>query len=155
MCHCLLKRSLGFVLALLLTGCSEEQVDPDVSSPSLEGLPVHPPNPLEICPDPNDCELAGTLTGAHVPAGIALYFNPDLDDAVTRWSADTSALVECATQSSLFDCVASAPLPDACLSAWTSAVSANDTPGQQLQAFEALFLGGRSPCGAPDQETGP
>ncbi|MFN3233607.1 MAG: hypothetical protein ACE363_15810 [Alphaproteobacteria bacterium] len=106
--------------------------------------PLHPPIPLSICPDPQDCTSLGRVSIGHGDAGIAVYHNPDLEDEVTRWADATGGIISCTEAGqSLSDCVATSAMPEPCKLRF-SASAGNATP---VAAFQQVFLTEGSGCG--------
>lgn len=152
------KLLLAFGL-VLLASCSAEHDSggaEEVAEEAAIVIPDQPPVPLGICADPADCQLEGNLTGPHVPSSVGFYSNPTLEDATTRWSAKTTAMILCADTDGLANCVAASDMPDQCKADFAARVGAGADVLAAVRAFEAVFIDGLPPCGLPSEsiETG-
>ena len=143
-----MRRKLLLVVGLVLfASCGAEDDAGQAEEVAAIVIPDQPPVPLGICADPADCRLEGSLAGPHVPSSVGFYSNPDLDDAVTRWSAKTTEIILCADGSPLQECVVSSDMPDQCKADFAARLGEGADTVAVVKAFEAVFIDGSPPCG--------
>lgn len=159
-------------LAIWLAGCgggetpdAPETAEPDspvIETPRPDVQPVKTPRPPDREDDPQTadtpreglirrqpcngsetCERLGAVSVGHGEAGIEVYFDPERDDAITRWSRTIGAVIACVDGGrDLGGCVAASDANETCRGEFVRLADA----GGDRAAFEAVFLTPGSPC---------
>ena len=140
--------------ACLLAGCGGGEPDNDAPQP-------FPPAEVDVMADAREparqpcggsegCTQIATVSQAHGEPAIGLYYDPERNDAVVRWSATLAGVIDCADGGgSLGECVAASDAEDQCKAEFDRLSAL----GGDAAAFDAVFLTPGSPCrpeeGAP------
>lgn len=125
---------------------SPQPPEPEPGATSREGLIEREP-----CDGSQTCVSLGSVSVGHGSPGIDVYFDPERDDEITRWSATLGGVINCVEAGQdLGGCVASSDASETCRSEF---VRLSDAGGDRA-AFEAVFLTPGSPC-RPEEEVSP
>ena len=141
--------------ACLLAGCGgRDEPDPaphaesEIAAEDVANTPASPAR--QPCGGSEGCSQLATVAQAHGEPAIGLYFDPDRNDAVVRWSATLAGVIDCADGGgALGECVAASDADEACKTEFDRL----SAMGGDAAAFDAVFLTPGSPCrpeeGAP------
>lgn len=128
----------------LLAACGGGDA-PDPAQPSDPEIAVDSPAPpaRQPCGGSEGCTQIATVSQAHGEPAIGLYYDPDRNDAVVRWSATLAGVIDCADGGgALGECVAASDADDACKGEFDRL----SAMGGDAAAFDAVFLTPGSPC---------
>ena len=145
--------------ACFLTACGGGEPEDDAAEqgPPAEseiaaddGADASIPPERQPCGGSDGCTQIATVSQAHGEPAIGLYYDPERNDAVVRWSATLAGVIDCADGGgSLGDCVADSDAEDQCKAEFDRLSAL----GGDAAAFDAVFLTPGSPCrpeeGAP------
>lgn len=140
--------------ACLLTACGGGEPEDDAAEqgpPAEVDVMADAREPAsQPCGGSDGCTQIATVSQAHGEPAIGLYFDPERNNAVVRWSATLAGVIDCADGGgSLGDCVAASDAEDQCKAEFDRLSAL----GGDAAAFDAVFLTPGSPCrpeeGAP------
>ena len=135
--------------AALMMACGGRGAPDPPADSEIAANPAVPPA-RQPCGGSDGCTQIATVSQAHGEPAIGLYYDPERNDAIVRWSATLAGVIDCADGGgSLGECVAASDAEDQCKAEF-GRLSAL---GGDAAAFDAVFLTPGSPCrpeeGAP------
>lgn len=129
--------------AAFAMGCGGRD-EPDPAPQAGSEIAVEATDPArQPCGGSEGCTQIATVSQAHGEPAIGLYYDPDRNDAVVRWSATLAGVMDCADGGgALGECVAVSDAEDACKAEFDRL----SAMGGDAAAFDAAFLTPGSPC---------
>ncbi len=118
-----------------------QSTPPDQRGRTVDTLSGSEPRPP--CGGSSTCVHAGSISGGHGAPGIDVHYDPERNDAITRWGNALGDLIACADSgNTITACVAEAPFEQSCKDEFERLSHLAD----ELAAFDAVFLTAGSPC---------
>lgn len=114
---------------------AEAEIQSAITDPLIEARPP--------CGGSSSCVSVGTISSHNGGPGVALYIDPERNDAVVRWGNALGEIINCADSGeTITACVVAAPVEQACKDEFDRLTGL----ANELAAFDAVFLTAGSPC---------
>lgn len=145
--------AIGLIAAAsLLAGCGGgdpdgeppeplETAETEIAADETADTPVPPAR--QPCGGSDNCAQIATVAQAHGEPAIGLFYDPERNDAVVRWSTTLAGMIDCADGGgALGECVTASDAGDECKAEFERLTAL----GGETAAFDAVFLTPGSPC---------